>query len=326
MAPVTQHGADRGRVGHGEGAGGARHPRSLAAPGQAVHRGELRRAAGDAPRVGAVRPREGVVHRRGGAAARAGSRSRTAGRSSSTRSGKCRPRRRSSCSGCSRSGSSTGSAGPRRSRWTCASSTATNRTLKDEVMAGEVRADLYYRLNVLSIYLPAAPGAAQRHPAAGAAVHPRVQQAARPPVPRDRAGGAADPGGRAVAGERAPAPEPDRVDGGAGADVRDPAGGHPARDPRAGARAAAAGQGAGRRARGGGAGADLHRAVAPRSPAPGRGPAAAAGRASAAGGGDRGAARGGRRRGRGLGAGRAGRDRAARARVRRRDRCSTSPG
>ena len=32
--------------------------------------------------------------------------------------------------------------------------TATNRTLKDEVMAGQVRADLYYRLNVLSIYLP----------------------------------------------------------------------------------------------------------------------------------------------------------------------------
>ncbi len=31
---------------------------------------------------------------------------------------------------------------------------ATNRPLKDAVMAGEVRSDLYYRLNVLSVYLP----------------------------------------------------------------------------------------------------------------------------------------------------------------------------
>jgi DNA-binding NtrC family response regulator len=31
---------------------------------------------------------------------------------------------------------------------------ATNRALKDEVLTGEVRSDLYYRLNVLSIYLP----------------------------------------------------------------------------------------------------------------------------------------------------------------------------
>ena len=38
---------------------------------QAVHRGEHRRAAGDAARERAVRPREGIVHRRGGAKARA---------------------------------------------------------------------------------------------------------------------------------------------------------------------------------------------------------------------------------------------------------------
>ena len=55
----------QGESGTGQGAGRARHPRSLAAPRRAVRRRQLRRAAGDAARVRAVRLREGRVHRRG---------------------------------------------------------------------------------------------------------------------------------------------------------------------------------------------------------------------------------------------------------------------
>src|SRR5881396_3249136 len=52
---------------HGQGARREHDPRALGAEPRAVHRGELRGAARDAARVGAVRLREGRVHRRGGA-------------------------------------------------------------------------------------------------------------------------------------------------------------------------------------------------------------------------------------------------------------------
>ena len=60
-----QHdGADPRRVGHRQGADRARDPLQLAAREEAVRQGELRGAARDADRVGAVRLREGRVHRR----------------------------------------------------------------------------------------------------------------------------------------------------------------------------------------------------------------------------------------------------------------------
>ena len=59
-----QHGARHRRIGHRQGVGGARHPLLFAAPRSAVRRAQLRRAARDAPRIGAVRPHEGRVHRR----------------------------------------------------------------------------------------------------------------------------------------------------------------------------------------------------------------------------------------------------------------------
>jgi hypothetical protein len=59
----------RGAVGHGEGAGGAAHPRALAAGEAALRAGQRGGAAGDARQQRPLRTREGRVHR-GDAAAR----------------------------------------------------------------------------------------------------------------------------------------------------------------------------------------------------------------------------------------------------------------
>ena len=61
------HGADPRRVGHRQGADRARDSLQLAAREQAVRQGELRGAAREPDRVGAVRLREGRVHRRAAA-------------------------------------------------------------------------------------------------------------------------------------------------------------------------------------------------------------------------------------------------------------------
>ena len=89
-----EHGADRGRVGDGQGAGGAGDPRPLAAA----------RASRSSPSTARRSPRRCSSRscsatRRGPSPARrsggwAASSWRTAGPSSSTRSGRCRPRRR----------------------------------------------------------------------------------------------------------------------------------------------------------------------------------------------------------------------------------------
>ena len=93
LDPGREGGADRDhgpahrRVGHRQGGRRPLHPpRARRARGGPFVGAQLRRAAGDAARIGAVRPREGRVHRRDRGARRAASSRRPAACSSSTRS------------------------------------------------------------------------------------------------------------------------------------------------------------------------------------------------------------------------------------------------
>ena len=119
---VERVGADPGRDGNGQGAGGARHPRPQRARQAAVHRRRSGRAAGDADRVAAVRARARRVHGRReapGGRVRAGARRH---RSFSTRSASCRWRCSRRCSACSSGVPSGGWAARRTSRSTSGSS------------------------------------------------------------------------------------------------------------------------------------------------------------------------------------------------------------
>ena len=101
VAAIDGDGAGRGRVGHRQGAGGARDPHAFAARRGAVRAGQLHGADRVAAGVGAVRPRARRLHRRGGGQARPVRDGRTAARCSSTRSAtwgrRCRP---SCCARC----------------------------------------------------------------------------------------------------------------------------------------------------------------------------------------------------------------------------------
>ena len=229
MAPVSSTVLIQGEIGHRQGAGRQGAPRPLAAARQAVHRGQLRRASGDAARdrsCSATRRAPSPARRSGGSA---GSSWPTTGPSSSTRSARCRRPRRSSCSGCWRAATFFRVGGTQPIKVDVRVIAATNRALREAVALGRVPGRPLLPAQRPQHLPAAAPRAAGGHPAAGAAVHPGVRPDARPAVPGHHARGDAAAGRGALAGQRAPAPEPDRVDGGAGAGHRDPGLGHPGR-------------------------------------------------------------------------------------------------
>src|SRR5262249_28107160 len=116
--------------------------------------GERRRAAGDAARERALWPREGRVHWGGRAAVRQG---RAGGR----RDDLSRRDRRGAvvgagedppCAGGARGPAGGGDAAEKGGRVRVVA--ATNQSLREAVDAGKFRADLFYRLSVLQVYLP----------------------------------------------------------------------------------------------------------------------------------------------------------------------------
>ena len=169
IAPVASTVLVTGESGTGKELVARGHPRPLAPPAQGVHRRERRRALGDAPGERVLRAREGRLHRAPWTPGAASSSSPTAARSSSTRSARCPwPHRPSSCASWS-SGSSIASGARSPIQVDVRIVAATNQDLRQLVAIGEFRRDLYFRLNVLHISLPAAAGAAGRHPPAGRA-------------------------------------------------------------------------------------------------------------------------------------------------------------
>ena len=156
---------------------------------------------------------EGVVHRARRASARAASSTPTAARCSSTRSATCRWRCRRSCCACWRTARSSASAPTTRSRWTCGSSRRPTGTSRRRSMPGRFRRDLFYRLKVGTIRLPALRERQEDIPLLAAHFLKELAKKHGKPVPKVAAGGLEGVRGLRLAGQRPRTEEPAREHG-----------------------------------------------------------------------------------------------------------------
>ena len=135
----------------------------------------------------------------------------TGGASSLTRSPRSAWRPRPSCSGSCRTRNSCDSGEPRRIKVDARIIAATNTDLEELIERKAFRQDLFYRLNVIKIELPPLRERKEDIPAAGQALHRRLQPGEREGDRGRERGCHGDPGGLRLAGQRPGARKPDRA-------------------------------------------------------------------------------------------------------------------
>ena len=137
---------------------GARRARASSSPGPRAASGSSRSTARRSSRRCSRASCSGTCAARSPArptTSRDCSRSRTAERCSSTRSASCRRRCRRSCCACSKPARCSASASVSPTNVDVHVVAATNRDLRAESAAGRFRSDLFYRLNVVELRVPA---------------------------------------------------------------------------------------------------------------------------------------------------------------------------
>ena len=145
---------DRGRVGHRQGARGARDPRRVGARKRAVRRRRLQRDRREPDRLAPVRPREGRVHRRGARSQGRVRRGDAAARCSSTSSASCRSPAQAKLLRVLEAQTVQPVGADRPVKVDTRVVAATHRDLARMVAAKEFRFDLFYRLAVVHVALP----------------------------------------------------------------------------------------------------------------------------------------------------------------------------
>ena len=165
-----------------QGSGGARHPPAVAARVRAVRGAQRGDDHARADGGGAVRHR---AEQRRRPARSARSRRPTAARSISTKSATCRARRRTRSCASSSTSASSASAAPPGSMSTCAIVSSTARDLEREIAEGTFREDLFHRLAVVPIRVPALAERREDIPETGPPFR-------RPDLASDRAAAAGD--------------------------------------------------------------------------------------------------------------------------------------